>query len=1045
MKFLCPALILFLLHTVFFYAYAQQPNTRLAQISSKDSIPAAISGLPSAQASPFKFEHLTATEGLSHNKVQCILQDKQGYMWFGTVHGLNRYDGYTFKVFENIPGDSLSIANDNIISLYQDKNDLIWIGTFTVLSCYNPGTETFRNYNLPALHGEIHDFKEDENGMLWIATGFGLFSFDKKTQHETYHATGDSGRGNIHSILKDKNKDIFWLATERGIKRFDKKTGSVKTYPLPFPAFNDISKEITHNLIEDKSGNLWISTSEWGVYQFNPKTEKFTAYTVNIPDPSSFKSRVITQIMEDADGKIWIGGEGLAFFDPSTKSKSFYTMNTEDAEGIPGKIRALFKSKSGIYWLGTERGIAKYDPKLYSFKTVKPNFPYTLETANTILEDREHKFWVGRYTGLGSLDPNTGVYTSENEILGTKEITSLFSSVLDKDGSMWFGSAGCLFHIYKKKAEDKLRADKILLPVARKIQVTTLAFDPNNFIWIGTKSEGLFRYNPSLKTFKRYENKESDYDIFSAVAISALHAVSPDSVLIGTEGRGLLLLHTKSEKFEKIKFIQKESFSENNANNTGIDYSIINAICEDHKKNIWIGTENGGLWQTDISLSMFKNYSVKDGLQSMNTNQIVEDDKGQIWLNTNLGLEIIDPVNKRFVHYSYKDGLSINQPAYFIKKSSGDLIRVDLNGLHIFHSSSINLNKEIPPVYINHLQVLDKSIPVYGDTVIYLKYYENYVSFDYVALNYTQSFKNRYAYRLEGFNKNWIYTDERRFSYANIGAGTYNFEVKACNNNGIWNEKPARLTLIISPPWWSTRWFYTLCILVISGTIYILFQYRLRQKLKAYELRNTISRDLHDEVGSTLSSIGFLSSMALNDVDNNNVKIHSTLNSISESSHKMLDAMNDIIWNIQPENDTLENIIARMLSFASELLEARKISLHFKIADDLKHLHLGVAVRHDFFVIYKEAVNNLAKYSEASEAHINLEFHHPCLMLTIRDNGKGFDPEKIKSGNGLKNMESRAKKIGAVYHLHTVAGEGTTITLQVNPHDNVGKRNGRII
>src|SRR6266496_1373353 len=574
MKLLCPSLTLFLLHTVFFYTHAQQPNTGFAQISSKDSLPAAISGLPSAQASPFKFEHLTATDGLSHNKVQCILQDKQGYMWFGTVHGLNRYDGYTFKVFENIPGDSLSIANDNIISLYQDKNDLIWIGTFTVLSCYNPGTETFLNYNLPALHGEIHDFKEDENGMLWIATGFGLFSFDKKTQHETYHATGDSGRDNIHSILKDKNKDIFWLATERGIKRFDKKTGSVKTYPLPFPAFNDISKEITHNLIEDKYGNLWISTSEWGVYQFNPKTEKFTAYTVNIPDPSSFKSRVITQIMEDADGKIWMGGEGLAFFDP-----------------------------------------------------------YTLQTANTILEDKEHKFWVGNYTGLGSLDPNTGIYTNENQILGTGEINSLFSSLLDKDGSMWFGSVGCLFHIYKKKSEDKLRADKISLPVARKVAVTALAFNVDGILWIGTKSEGLFRYNPSLKTFKRYENKESDYDIFSAVAISALHPVSSDSLLIGTEGGGLLLLHTKSEKFEKIKFIQKESFSENNANNTGIDYSIINAICEDHKKNIWIGTENGGLWRTDISLSMFKNYSVKDGLQSMNINQIVEDNQGQIWLN----------------------------------------------------------------------------------------------------------------------------------------------------------------------------------------------------------------------------------------------------------------------------------------------------------------------------------------------------------------------------------------------------------------------------
>ncbi len=1038
MKLLCPSLTLFLLHTVFFYTHAQQPNTGFAQISSKDSLPAAISGLPSAQASPFKFEHLTATEGLSHNKVQCVLQDKQAYMWFGTVHGLNRYDGYTFKVFENIPGDSLSIANDNIISLYQDKNDLIWIGTSTVLSCYNPGTETFRNYNLPALHGEIHDFKEDENGILWIATGFGLFSFDRKTQQETYHATVELGRDNIHSILKNKNKDIFWLGTERGIKRFDKKTGSVKTYPLPFPAFNDISKEITHNLIEDKSGNLWISTSEWGVYQFNLKTEKFTAYTVNIPDPSSPKSRVITQIMEDADGKIWMGGEGLAFFDPLTKSKSFCTMNTEDAEGIPGKIRALFKDKNGIYWFGTERGIAKYDPKLYSFKTVKPNYPYTLQTANTILEDKEHKFWVGNYTGLGSMDPNTGIYTNENQILGTGEINSLFSSLLDKDGSMWFGSVGCLFHIYKKKSEDKLRADKILLPVARKVAVTVLAFNVDGILWGGTKGAGLFRYDPFLKNFKLYQGKEADQDLFSLITIRALHAISADSLLIGTEGRGLILMQTKEEKFEKIKF-------EKYKNRTEIDYSMINAIYEDNKKNIWIGTETGGLWQTNFSLSKFRNYSVKDGLQSMNITQIVEDNEGQIWLNTNLGLEIVDPAKSRFVHYSEKDGLSINQPAYLIKKSSGDLMRVDLNGLHIFHSSSINLNKEIPPVYINHLQVLDKSIPVYGDTVIYLKYYENYVSFDYVALNYTQSFKNRYAYRLEGLNKNWIYTRERRFSYFNIGADTYTFEVKACNNNGIWNEKPARLTLIISPPWWRTRWFYILCILVISATIYILFQYRLRQKLKAYELRNTISRDLHDEVGSTLSSIGFLSSMALNDVDNNNVKIHSTLNSISESSHKMLDAMNDIIWNIQPENDTLENIIARMLSFASELLEARKISLHFKIADNLKHLHLGVAVRHDFFVIYKEAVNNLAKYSEASEAHINLEFHHPCLILTIRDNGKGFDPEKIKSGNGLKNMESRAKKIGAVYHLHTVSGGGTTITLQVNLHDNVGKRNGRII
>jgi len=416
----------------------------------------------------------------------------------------------------------------------------------------------------------------------------------------------------------------------------------------------------------------------------------------------------------------------------------------------------------------------------------------------------------------------------------------------------------------------------------------------------------------------------------------------------------------------------------------------------------------------------------------MDIYQIIEDDSGQFWLNTKMGLEIIDPVNKRFVHYSEKDGLSIDPPGYLMKKTSGDLMLVDLNGLHIFHSSSVNLNKGAPPVYITHLQVLDKDRPVYNNDTIHLKYNENYVSFDYVALNYTQSFKNRYKYRLVGLDKNWINAGERRFaSYANIPADTYIFEVTGCNNNGIWNENPARLILIISPPWWNTGWFYAFGALFVFAAIYILFQLRLQQKMKAFELRNAISRDLHDEVGSTLSSISFLSSMALNDVKDSNLKVYQTLRSISESSRKMLDAMNDIIWSIQPQNDTLSNIIARMLAFASELLEARKISLRYDIANNLKHLHLGVAIRHDFYVIFKEAVNNLAKYSQATEAHISLEFLPPYIVLTISDNGKGFDVTKIKNGNGLKNMESRSKKIGAIYDLRSVAGEGTTITLKV--------------
>jgi len=261
--------------------------------------------ITSAQPPALKFEYLSTSDGLSHNKIQCILQDKQGYLWFGTIYGLNRYDGYTFKVFENIPGDSLSLANNDIVCLYQDSEDLIWMGTSTSsFSSYNPRTETFKNYSLPATAEVIHDFEEDENGLLWLATGNGLFSFNKKNKKILRYVTDNSGRENIQGILKDKNKDIFWLSAETGIRNFNKKTGHIKSFNIPYPAFSDISHEITHNIIQDRYGNIWMSTSDKGIYCLNSQTGKLAPYSVNINNSTLLKNNVTTQLMEDADGKI---------------------------------------------------------------------------------------------------------------------------------------------------------------------------------------------------------------------------------------------------------------------------------------------------------------------------------------------------------------------------------------------------------------------------------------------------------------------------------------------------------------------------------------------------------------------------------------------------------------------------------------------------------------------------------------------------------------------------------------------------------------------
>lgn len=975
--------------------------------------------------SSLKFELLTADDGLSHNKVQCILQDQQGYLWFGTVYGLNRYDGYTFKVFENVPGDPSTLADNDIISLYQDHKGIIWIGTSTILSSYDPQTEKFSNYNLPELHGWIHDFYEDDNDTLWLATGAGLFSFNRANKKIFYIKTDSAGKENIQSILKDKNdKNIFWLSTETGIRKFNMQTKEVTNYAFPFPAIDDISREITHNVIQDSIGNIYTTTSAHGIYKLDAQTQQLVSYNINnLPATSN---KISTELMEDADGKIWIGSEGLYIFDPSSKSFSFNSLDMNDAQGFAPRVRAIFKDKSGIYWLGTERGIAKYDPKLYSFITVKPNYPFTLQTANTIIEDKEHIFWAGTYIGLSIVDTNTGFYNQANEILGETN-AEIYTSLMDSDGSMWFGSKSKLFHLFKSQ-DGSWKSEKINLPVKGMVQVRSMSFDNTHSLWIGTKGGGLFRYDIASKSFETFTGGVNNPSLLTSITISSLCSILKDSLLIATNGRGLILMNTVNKQFNKVDLTKDQELS-------AISNSIINVIYKDHANNIWIGTEGGGLWLTDQHLSSFKNYSLKDGLQSMSIDQITEDDQDQIWLNTNLGLEVIDVSHNRFVQYSAKDGLSINQPGYLIKKSSGDLLRFDFNGLHIFRSSSINLNKDVPPVYINQMQVMDKVFPVYKDTIIHLKYNENYISFSYVALNYTQSFKNRYSYRLDGLDKKWVDVGDRRFAtYANMGPGTYTFHVKATNNNGVWNETGATVTFIIDPPWWKTWWFYTLGIVFVGSIIYALFQMRLQQRIKGMEVRNTISRDLHDEVGSTLSSIGFLSSMALNDADENNGKILSTLNSINESSTRMLDVMNDIIWNIQPKNDTVQNILARMVSFASDILEAKKINLHINIAENINHLHLGLTERHNFYMIYKEAINNLAKYSGATEAWVSLEFKQPYLFLEIKDNGKGFDPAHAREGgNGLRNMKARAEKIGAIYDLQTVLNKGTTITVQLKP------------
>ena len=343
------------------------------------------------------------------------------------------------------------------------------------------------------------------------------------------------------------------------------------------------------------------------------------------------------------------------------------------------------------------------------------------------------------------------------------------------------------------------------------------------------------------------------------------------------------------------------------------------------------------------------------------------------------------------------------------------------------------------PVYITDFKLFNESVDVNDSThllsssiemakEIALKYSQDVISFSFAALNFVHSEKNRYAYMLESFDKDWIYTDATKnfANYTNLDAGEYIFKVRGSNNDGIWNEKPATIKLIITPPFWETWWFRILVIVAVAGWVYGMYRHRLREVVHLQMMRNNIASDLHDDIGSTLNSISILSEVAKQQAG----APLPALDEVGESSRKIIEAMGDIVWTINPENDNFEKIIVRMRSFAYQLLKGKRIEFKFQVEGDFSKLTLPMQVRKNFYLIFKEATTNITKYSHATHVNFSVTRDNALICLRIRDNGVGFDIHQIESGNGIKNMQRRAKEINAALIIETEVGSGTSI--QVN-------------
>ena len=555
--------------------------------------------------------------------------------------------------------------------------------------------------------------------------------------------------------------------------------------------------------------------------------------------------------------------------------------------------------------------------------------------------------------------------------------------------------------------------------------------DSYGYLWLGVNANILYRINtktidyenPSNNHFEKFTGVVNKADTLIFKNTFAFAENKKKEILIGTQN-GLYMYSYRSNQF--IRFVNQAG------NRSSISDNNVRSICVDKEGTTWIGTNEGGLNRFDDQKRTFKSYSIANGLPDNSIYSILEDNTGNLWLGTKRGISRFNITTESCRNYSLKDGLQNNEfnTNSACKLSNGELAFGGINGFNIFNPDSITASAEIPETIITQFKVGEKEKPIRHEP-LHLNHDENYLSFQFVALNFFRNSENKYAYKLEGLDKTWEFCGIRRFvNYANLPPGNYTFRVKTVNYYGEWDKEGAALQFTISTPWYNTWLARISALILLSFLIYVVFLYRLKQKLKIQDVRNRIASDLHDEIGSTLSSVFIYSEVAQKTNNENKIsESNQYLGYISSDVAKMIDALSDIVWTVNAKNDRFENLINRMRESAIELFDAKGYELQLDFDESMNSLKLGMAERKNFYLFYKEAINNIAKYANGKKVEVRLTFRNSLIELFIKDNGKGFDTNHKSEGNGLKNMKKRAEDLRGIFDIHSEPDKGTSIRL----------------